>query len=481
MNNILSQLASSTSLLLPEIVLIIGATVVLFGAFFAPKKTNLLAGLSVLTLVVAAVALFNVPLNKFGFFNLYKTDGFSLLIKVITLWVGLLVILLSIDFIDENKYSSAEYFSLILYSISGMFLMASANDLLTIFVSLELMAISVYVLVGYFKYTSISPEAAFKYFILGAFSSGFFIFGASVMYGLTGTTRIDLLFQKLPLVAPGLSLFAILGVIFILVSLGFKIALFPFHQWAPDAYTGAPTPITAFMSVAPKAAALAIFIRIFVSAFGGIRYDWMPVLAALSFMTMVWGNFAAIRQQNIKRMLAYSSIAHAGYMSLGIIAATPIAIKAMILYLVAYSFMNIGAFAIVIILSKKDGFGENIDDYRGMAQSHPLLSAIMLIFMLSLAGIPPTIGFFGKFYLFGAAINSGLYFLVTVALLTSAVSLYYYFRVVKVMYLKEHKFTKEFELSLNEKAVVFLTFVGTLFIGIYPTPLFDAIKNIFGM
>ncbi len=481
MNNILSQLADSTLLLLPEIVLLLGATVVLFGAFFAKKKSGLLAGLSVLTIVIAAVTLFNVPLNKVGFFGLYKTDGFSLLIKVIALWVGLLVILLSIDFVDENKYSPAEYFALILYSICGMFLMSSANDLLTVFVSLELMAISVYVLVGYFKYTSISSEAAFKYFILGAFSSGFFIFGTSILFGLTGTTRIDLLFQKIPLIAPGLSLFTIVGVVFILVSLGFKIALFPFHQWAPDVYTGAPTPITAFMSVAPKAAALAIFVRIFVSAFGGVRYDWIPALAALSFMTMIWGNFAAIRQQNIKRMLAYSSIAHAGYMSLGIIAGTPIAIKAMILYLVAYSFMNIGAFALVIILSKKDGFGENIDDYMGMAQKYPLLSAIMLVFMLSLAGIPPTLGFFGKFYLFGAAINSGLYFLVTVALLTSAVSLYYYFRVVKVMYLKEKKFDRELQLSLNEKAVVFLTIVGTLFVGIYPTPLFDAIKNIFGM
>jgi len=481
MNNILSQLAGDSSLLLPEIVLIIGATVVLFGAFFSKKNTRLLASLTLVVLVVAGIALFKVPLDKTGFFGLYKSDGFSLLIKVITLWVGILVVLLSVDFIDEKNYSSAEYFSLILYSISGMFLMASANDLLTVFVALELMAISVYVLVGYFKYTSISPEAAFKYFILGAFSSGFFIFGTSIIFGLTGTTRIDLLFQKLALVTPGLSLFAVLGVVFILVALGFKIALFPFHQWAPDAYTGAPTPITAFMSVAPKAAALAIFIRIFVTAFGGIKYDWMPVLAALSFMTMIWGNFAAIRQENIKRMLAYSSIAHAGYMTLGIIAGTPMAIKAVILYLVAYSFMNIGAFSIVIILSKKDGFGENIEDYRGMAKTHPVLSAIMLVFMLSLAGIPPTIGFFGKFYLFGAAINSGLYFLVTIALLTSAVSLYYYFRVVKVMYLKEQEFTKDFVLTLNERAVVFLTIVGTLLVGIYPTPLFDAIKNVFGM
>ncbi len=481
MNNILSKLAADSMLLLPEIVLIIGATVVLFGAFFAKKKTKLLGVLSLLTLIIAGIFLFNVPTGRIGFFGLYKSDGFAVLFKAIVLWVSALTVLLSINFNDEKGYESAEYFSLMLFSVVGMFLMVSANDLLTIFVSLELMAIAVYVLVGYYKFNSLSSEAAFKYFILGAFSSGFFVFGASVLYGLTGTTRLDLLMSKIPAIAPQFGLFAIIAVVFILVAVGFKVALFPFHQWAPDAYTGAPTPITAFMSVAPKAAALGIFIRIFLTAFNGVKADWIPALAALSFMTMIWGNFAAIRQENIKRMLAYSSIAHAGYMVLGIIAGTQFAVKAVLLYLAAYSFMNIGAFAIIVILSKKEGYGENVEDFKGLAHNHPVLAAIMLIFMLSLAGIPPTIGFFAKFILFGAAVQAGQYFLVTVAVLTSAVSLYYYFRVVKVMYLKEVEFKHTFVLTPCERAVVFLTILGTLVAGIYPTPLFDAIKSIFSV
>ncbi|NOY22306.1 MAG: NADH-quinone oxidoreductase subunit N [Acidobacteria bacterium] len=479
MNDILSRIAADTPLILPEIILVVGATVVLFGAFFARRNVRVIAGLTLVTLVAAAIALYGVPLGKTGFFGLYRSDGFSLLFKVIVLWVGVLVVFISMDYLEARGYESAEFFALLLYSLVGMFFMASANDLLTIFVSLELMAISVYVMVGYFKDNELSNEASFKYFILGAFSSGFFIFGASLVFGAAGTTRIDLLLHRLPFLSGGMGIFAIIGVLFMLVALGFKTALFPFHQWAPDAYEGAPTPVTAFMSVAPKAAAFAIFLRIFVYAFGNVRYDWVPILSVIAVMTMIWGNFTAIRQENIKRMLAYSSIAHAGYMSLGIIAGTPMAIKSMILYLVAYSFMNIGAFAIVIILSRKDGYGEKIDDFKGLAQTQPLLAAIMLVFMLSLAGIPPTIGFFGKFYLFGAAINSGLYFLVTVALATSVVSLYYYFRVVKAMYLGDMPAKRKVKLTLSEKTAVFLTAFGTLVVGIYPTPLFDFIQSTF--
>jgi len=481
MTNLLAKIAADTPLLYPEIILIIGATVVLFGAFFAKHNTKLLAGFSLLTIVFSGIALFGVKLNTVGFMGLYKTDGFSLLFKVIFLWVGLLTVLISTDYIDKRGYEPAEYFSLILYSMAGMFLMSSANDLLTIFISLELMAISVYVLVGYFKDTVESSEASFKYFILGAFSSGFFVFGASLIYGATGTTKIPELVNKMPLLTESMGVFAIIGVVFLVVALGFKVALFPFHQWAPDVYQGAPTPITAFMSVGPKAAAIAIFIRIFVTAFGGIKYDWMPFLSALAVITMIWGNFAAVRQENIKRMLAYSSIAHAGYMVLGIIAGTEMAVQGMILYLVAYSFMNIGAFTLVIMLSKKHGVGENVEDFNGFAHKHPVLAVIMMGFMLSLAGIPFTLGFFGKFYLFGAVIGAGHYFLVTVALLTSAVSLYYYFRVVKAMYLKDKPMEREVSLSLNEKIVVGLTAFGTLVVGLYPTFLFDFIKTTFGM
>lgn len=481
MTNLLAKVVADTPLLYPEIILIVGATVVLFGAFFAKRNTKLLAGFSLLTIVFSGIALFGVELNKVGFMGLYRTDGFSLLFKVIFLWVGLLTILISTDYIDKRGYEPAEFFALILYSMSGMFLMSSANDLLTIFISLELMAISVYVLVGYFKDTIESSEASFKYFILGAFSSGFFVFGASLVYGATGTTKIPELVGNLPMLTESMGIFAIIGIIFMLVALGFKVALFPFHQWAPDVYHGAPTPITAFMSVAPKAAAMAIFIRIFISGFGGVKYDWMPVLSALAVITMIWGNFAAVRQENIKRMLAYSSIAHAGYMVLGIIAGTEMAIQGMILYLVAYSFMNIGAFTLVIMLSKKDGFGENIDDFNGLSHKHPVLALVMMGFMLSLAGIPFTLGFFGKFYLFGAVIDSGHYFLVTVALLTSAVSLYYYFRVVKAMYLKDMPMEREICMSLNEKIVIGLTTFGTLVVGLYPTYLFDFIQKTFGM
>jgi len=481
MNDLLTRIAQDSALLLPEIILVIGATVVLFGAFFARQNRRLIAGLTLLTLVGAGVALTGVPLGKTGFFDLYRSDGFALLFKALTAFVGVLTVLIGTDYLGERGHEPAEFFSLMLYSICGMFLMASANDLLTIFVSLELMAIAVYVMVGYFKHDSRSNEASFKYFILGAFSSGFFIFGASLIFGAAGTSRIDQLIHTLPMLNGPMGVFATIGALFMLVALGFKVALFPFHGWAPDAYEGAPTPVTAFMSVGPKAAAFTIFIRIFSVAFGNIRYDWVPLLSTLALLTMIWGNFAAIRQENIKRMLAYSSIAHAGYMTLGIIAGTTMGGQAMVLYLAAYAFMNIGAFSLVIILSRKDGYGENIEDFSGLAQTHPVLAAIMLIFMLSLAGIPPTIGFFAKFFLFGAAIKSGLYLLVTVALLTSAVSLYYYFRVVKVMYLKDIPAKRQVSLTLTEKVAVAVTILGTLAVGIYPTWLFDFIKGTFGM
>ena len=479
MSELLSRIAADSHLLLPEIILVVGATVVLFGAFFARQNVRIIGVLTLLTLVLAFAALFRLPLGETGFFDLYRSDGFALLFKAIFAFAGILTVLIGSDYLKERNHEPAEFFALMLYSICGMFLMASANDLLTIFVSLELMAISVYVMVGYFKANTKSNEASFKYFILGAFSSGFFIFGASLIYGATGTSRIDLLVTQMPLLNSGMGVFATVGALFLLVALAFKVALFPFHMWAPDAYEGAPTPVTAFMSIAPKAAAFAIFLRIFAYAFGGIRYDWVPVLSVIALLTMIWGNFAAIRQENIKRMLAYSSIAHAGYLSLGIIAGTTMAIQATALYFVAYAFMNIGAFAIVIILSRKDGYGENVDDFSGLANTHPVLAAIMLVFMLSLAGIPPTIGFFGKFYLFGAAIDSGLYLLVTVALLTSAVSLYYYFRVVKVMYLNDLEAERRVTLTWNEKIAVAVTVLGTLAVGIYPTPLLDFIKATF--
>ncbi|MBL0311395.1 MAG: NADH-quinone oxidoreductase subunit N [Holophagaceae bacterium] len=377
--------------------------------------------------------------NGLGFSAMYKVDGLTKGFQVLCILASIFAVMLSQKVLGALFEHTAEYYALILFATSGMLFMCGAVDLVTIYFSIELMALCIYILVAYLRNQERGIEAGMKYFLLGAFSSGILLYGISLLFAATGgiTTNLTELNQKLAVVSQDKSLLVYSGALMVLVGLCFKVAAVPFHMWSPDVYDGAPTPITAWLATAPKAASLAVFLRIFGTGFHSISYEWEAPLMLIAGATMILGNVAAIKQQSMKRLLAYSSIAHVGYMLLGVLSKDAQAgAQAIWLYMLLYLFMNTGAFAVVIYLQGKNE-GERIEDFSGMGKRHPVLAFSMLVFLLSLAGIPPFIGFFGKFYLFLLAVEQGYTTLVVIALLTSAVSAFYYLEVVKQMYFKE--------------------------------------------
>ncbi len=400
-------------------------------------------------------------------------DSFAVYFKMLVLVAGILTIFLATGFLERFRYGGGEFFALILTSILGMFVMASGVSLVSLYVGLELMALSSYVLVGYCKLEVKSNEGAVKYFVLGAMSSGILLYGISLVYGSLGT--LDLMEIKGALeAAPQDNLVLMLGIVLIAFGMLFKVAAVPFHVWSPDAYEGAPTPVTAFISVAPKAAAFAMFLRLFAGALSPEIDHWRSVIWVAAAMTMIFGNIAALSQDNIKRMLAYSSIAHAGYALMGIVAGTAYGTWSVLMYMLVYTFMNIGAFGLVVLLETRGYAGETIKDWAGLSKRAPGLAAAMLIFLLALAGIPPTAGFMGKLYVFAAAINAGYIWLAVIGVLMSAVSLYYYFRIVVQMYLldgEEADSGAELAKDRWAEGVVLVCAVVVLAIGIYPAPV----------
>jgi NADH-quinone oxidoreductase subunit N len=406
---------------------------------FVPRGDKRLWGLvSFLALGVAALFVANTG-NGSGFSDMFAMDGITRGFQYLVLAATAITILLSQLQLDALKEQTVEYYSLLLFSASGMLFLVGATDLVSIYFSLELMALCIYILVAYFRTQERSIEAGIKYFLLGAFSSGILLFGISLLFAAAGgvTTNLVELNDRLALAPPSSSLLVFTGVLMVLVGFCFKVAAVPFHMWSPDAYDGAPTPITAFMSMAPKAASLAAFLRVFGTGFNGVPNDWMAPLAFVAAASMILGNIAALKQQTMKRLLAYSSIAHVGYMLLGVMSAgSPGGPQAVWLYMLTYLFMQSGAFAIIIFLQGK-GVGERIEDFRGLGRTRPLLAFAMMVVMLSLAGVPPLVGFFSKFYLFKLAIEQGHLTLTVIALLTSAVAAYYYLSVVALMYFKE--------------------------------------------
>jgi NADH-quinone oxidoreductase subunit N len=414
--------------LMPEIIVSSAAILLLvLDLVFKNKSVLALVGL-----IAAAGTLYLLPASygeTFG--GMFISDNYSMYFKLIFLINFVLTVLISLKYIQRQKAEYGEYYSLLLFATTGMMIMASARDFIVLYLGLELMALSTYILAGIKRHDIKSNEAALKYFLLGAFSSALLLYGISLIYGLTATT--DLYKIAAQLKQTEISTTLLLSMLLIAVAFCFKIAAVPFHMWAPDVYEGAPTSITAFMSIGPKAAGFAVIGRVFYVAFQNVQPDWTAVLIGISILTMAAGNILALVQTNIKRMLAYSSIAHAGYMLLGIITGTLEGRQAMMTYMLIYAFMNMGAFAVVIMLEK----GEEIKDYDGLAKSHPLVAALMLVFMFSLTGIPPTAGFIGKFNIFMAAIKAGYAWLVVIAVIFSAISAFYYLRVVMNMYMKE--------------------------------------------
>ncbi len=407
----------------------------------------------------------------------FVLDDYALYWKLLLLLSMGLTVVLSCRYVEESGYRAGEFFSLLLTAATGMLLMASGANLLSIWLSLELMALSSYILAGYFKRETRSNEAALKYFILGALSSGILLYGMSLLYGAAGSLELEAIADALPAAAETMPLVVAVGWLMLAIGLFFKVAAVPFHVWTPDVYVGAPTPVTAFLAVASKAASFAILVRIFYVALPGLSLDWQIIMAAVASVTMIWGNLAALTQNNVKRMLAYSSIAHAGYILMGVLVMTEDGLWAVLFYVLAYSLITLGVFGTVILLERKEYAGETYEDYAGLARRAPFLAAMMLLFMLALTGIPPTGGFFGKVYLFAAAIEAGWTWVAVVGVLTSAVSLYYYMGIVVQMYLKDSDDTTPRALQAPSlvAAIGFCALV-TVLLGLWPGPLVELAK-----
>ena len=450
---------------MPEIVMTCLALLILLSELVIKRKETI-AFLSIVSVAVVTYLLAGSTGTTFK--GMFIADGYSLFFKLIFMLNVILTVLISVKYIAIEKVNFGEYYSLILFSTLGMMLMASAGDLITLYLGLELMALSTYVLAGFLRHDIKSNEAAMKYFLLGAFASAFLLYGISMIYGLTGTTDLHAISSYISQKGLSGNPVLMLSMIMFVVAFSFKIAAVPFHMWAPDVYEGAPTSITAFMSVGPKAAGFAVLGRVFMVAFGSAQIEWAAIFVPISILTMAVGNIIALSQTNIKRMLAYSSIAHAGYVLLGIIAGTSDGMASVLNYLFIYAFMNIGAFAVVIML-RSDGFkGDDISDYEGLAKTHPLAAALMLVFMFSLTGIPPTAGFMGKFYLFMSAISAGYTWLAVTAVIFSAISAYFYLRIVMYMYMKEPKTAVQLSVSPGIALALAITVIAVLVIGVLP-------------
>lgn len=459
---------------MPEIVMTCLALFILLADLVIKRKETI-AFLSIVT--VAAVTYFLAGSSGTTFNGMFIADGYSLFFKLIFMLNVILTVLISVKYIVIEKVNFGEYYVLILFATLGMMLMASAGDIIVLYLGLELMALSTYVLAGFIRYDVKSNEAAMKYLLLGAFASAFLLYGTSMIYGLTGTTDIKGIADYIALKGISDSPVLMLSMILFAVAFSFKIAAVPFHMWAPDAYEGAPTSVTAFMSVGPKAAGFAVLGRVFLVAFGSMKIEWANILIPIAILTMAVGNIVAISQTNIKRMLAYSSIAHAGYALLGIISGTSDGMASVLNYMAIYAFMNIGAFAVVIMLRTEGFKGDNIADYEGLAKTHPLAAALMLVFMFSLTGIPPTAGFMGKFYLFMSAINAGYTWVVIVAVMFSAISAYFYLRIVMYMYMREPAQIVELSTSPALSLVFAVTVTAVLAIGVFPSPIVNMARS----
>ncbi len=467
---------SDFAALTPEFVLSGVALIVLLADAFVPRaRHGAIAWISLAGLVLTAAAL--VPYvgeHTTAARGMIAVDSFGIFFQFLFLLAAGLTILMSPRYLQIEGARPGTYYFLVLCATLGMMFMASGIDLVTIFIGLETMAISFYILAGFLKPNRRSNEAAIKYFLLGCFSLGLLLYGMSILYGLTATTNLRTIATLLAGEShhPWLPL----GVILVVAGIGFKIAAVPFHMWAPDVYEGAPTPITAFLSVGSKAASFAMLLRIFFEGLPAVNDQWGVLFYALAIVTMIVGNVAALTQSNIKRLLAYSSIAHAGYLLIAVVAATrvpQIGVKAVLIYLVVYAFTQFGAFAVVTLLRREDVIGEELKDLSGLFQRSPLAGIAMLLFMLSLGGIPPTAGFMGKFWVFSAAIDGGYYWLAVIGVLNSAVSLYYYLRVVVFMWFKGEPTGSEPVISPAMAVLLAITIVGTIAIGVYPRPLFD--------
>ncbi len=462
--------------ILPLLVLVIWATLLIVVDLFIPGErknlTILLAGLGLL--VTLGLSLSQTGQELVAFNGMVVVDGFAIFLASLFTGSGLIAIALSHDYLKRMGIERSEYYILLLYSISGMMLMAMAADLIMVFLALELLSIPLYVLAGFARPRLDSEEAALKYFLLGAFAGGFVVYGVALVFGATGSTALANIVAAVQNNTANLTLLSV-GAALILIGLGFKVAAVPFHMWTPDVYQGSPTAVTAFMAVGAKAAGFAALLRVFVAASPVLSESLTPILWVLAALTMILGNVVAIAQGNIKRLLAYSSIAHAGYILMALVPfgqgqVAAHAVASALFYLLAYAFTNFGAWAVVIALEKAEQRGLALEDYAGLGRKYPALAAAMAVFMLSFTGVPPTLGFVGKFYLFRTALEGGYIGLAIIGVLTSLISAYYYLRVVVIMYMREGEPQIRSEPWLNFTAGV--TAIATVVLSLFAAPLF---------
>jgi NADH-quinone oxidoreductase subunit N len=486
-------------LIAPELILTACACLALVMEVVLPyRKSKLTAYFS---LVGIGLALVSLGLqwgssSVDGFYGMIRIDGLALLFRAIFLIAAGLAVGISARFLDLEGEQHGEYYALVLFATVGMMFMACGYDLITLYISLELMALTFYVLVAFTKREKKSNEAAMKYFLLGAFSSGVLLYGMSLLYGIAGSTNLGEIGSKISAVitlvnAPqsdsaDLRPMLLLAMISLAAGLFFKIAAVPFHMWAPDVYEGAPTSVTAFLSTGSKAASFVLFVRIFSQSLSSMSADWAPLLGLVAAITIMVGNWAAVTQENSKRLLAYSSISNAGYLLLGLVAHNEYGYLGLVIYLLVYTLMNMGAFGVIISLRRRGIIGDNVEDLTGLAQKAPGMAAMMAIFMLSLGGLPMTGGFIGKYFLFYGLVKAGdathknwYYWLALWAILNTVVSFYYYVRFIKVMYLGDRiADDKPLALSPALRVAMIVSLIGVLFVGIYPDPVVKIAKNL---
>ncbi|HKC56255.1 MAG TPA: NADH-quinone oxidoreductase subunit N [Vicinamibacterales bacterium] len=443
-------------------------------AFREPGEHMPVGGLGIVGLLgagISAAFLWNGNTVSFG---VISGDNFGLFVTLVLVGVGILTIMFSSQVIHRDGIPPGEYYTLILFSIAGMIMMATANDLLVIFIALEVLSLAVYVLTGIRREDPRATEAAFKYFLLGAFSSAFFLYGIAFTFGLTGSTHLDRIGSYLAAQSLSDNPLILVALGLLLVGFAFKISAVPFHMWTPDAYEGAPAIVTGFMSTGVKAAAFAAFARVFLSSFEPFSADWVPIVWVIAAATMILGTVVGVAQTNLKRMLAYSSIAHGGYLLVGLVAANEVGKAAILFYLAAYAITNLAAFGVIALLGARDQAHDELRDYAGLWYSHPGLSALMTVCLLSLGGLPPTAGFIGKWYIFSAAVSAGDYGLAVIGVLTSVISVFFYLRVVVMMYMQERG-TEAPPVHVNAVSMAALTvsIAAIFYLGILPTQVLD--------
>ena len=457
-----------------------GLAAMVAESFRDPGERMPIAGLGIVGLVGAAVATLLLWNHNVSSFGVVSADNFGLFVTWILIIVGALSIAFSGPTVERERLPAGEYYALMLFAIAGMMLMATASDLLIIFHALEVLSIAVYVLTGIRRDSAQASEAAFKYFLLGAFSSTFFLYGIAFTYGLTGSTHLDRVGSLIAAQAMAPTPMQLLAVGFLLVGFAFKVSAVPFHMWTPDAYEGAPPAVTGFMSTGVKAAAFAAFARVFLTAFEPLRGDWGVILSVVAGATMIVGTVVGVAQSNVKRMLAYSSIAHGGYLLVALIAANDVGKGAVLFYLLTYAVTNLGAFGVIAVLDNGDRPNDRVSDYAGLWNEHPGLAALMTIFLLSLGGFPPMAGFIAKWYVFSAAVKAGDTALAIIGVLTSVVSIFFYLRIVVMMYMTSSSQPVRFPAvpKIAGAALAISAFL-VFYLGILPTRVLDwAVESI---